>query len=104
MIDKLVSVVASAWQDSWTAPAGRGSTRYLTSDGYEVIVVQNPTVTLADDVVVTRRAIASAQDRRSAGRPFHGGVVSTEADIDPKVTSFGYIAAFAPEPAIGRRP
>ena len=33
----------------------------LLRDGYEVLVVQNPTVTLADDVTVTKRAIAAAK-------------------------------------------
>ena len=33
----------------------------LKKDGYKVTIVQNPTTSLADDVAVTRRAIA-AQD------------------------------------------
>ena len=38
-----------------------GVYRALTKSGHSVTVVQNPTISLADDVAVTRRAIA-AQD------------------------------------------
>jgi pimeloyl-ACP methyl ester carboxylesterase len=38
-----------------------GVYKLLKKDGYDVIVVQNPTSTLADDVAVTKRAIASAK-------------------------------------------
>jgi len=72
----------------------------LRKDGYNVSVVQNPTVSLADDVAVTRRAIA-AQGGQS-GRVIlvghsYGGVVVTEAGNDPKVAALVYIAAFAPD-------
>ena len=33
--------------------------KILKKDGYNVVVVQNPTLSLADDVAVTRRAIAA---------------------------------------------
>jgi pimeloyl-ACP methyl ester carboxylesterase len=69
----------------------------LAADGYEVIVVQNPTVTLADDVAVTRRAIASAQHPVILVGHSYGGVVITEAGNDPKVSNVVYIAAFAPD-------
>ena len=36
-----------------------GVYKLLRKDGYTVAVVQNPTISLADDVAVTRRAIAS---------------------------------------------
>jgi pimeloyl-ACP methyl ester carboxylesterase len=69
----------------------------LTKDGYEVIVVQNPTISLADDVVVTRRAIAAAKHPVVLVGHSYGGVVITEAGNDPKVVSLTYIAAFAPD-------
>lgn len=69
----------------------------LTRDGYEVIVVQNPTVSLADDVVVTKRAIANAKHPVVLVGHSYGGVVITEAGNDPKVSSLTYIAAFAPD-------
>lgn len=69
----------------------------LTSEGYEVIVVQNPTVTLTDDVAVTRRAIAAAKHPVVLVGHSYGGVVVTEAGNDPKVRAIAYIAAFAPD-------
>jgi pimeloyl-ACP methyl ester carboxylesterase len=69
----------------------------LTKDGFEVIVVQNPTITLADDVIVTKRAIAAAKHPVVLVGHSYGGVVITEAGNDPKVSSLTYIAAFAPD-------
>jgi len=69
----------------------------LTNDGYEVIVVQNPTVSLADDVTVTKRAIAAAKHPVILVGHSYGGVIITEAGNDPKVSSLAYIAAFAPD-------
>ena len=69
----------------------------LVKDGYKVIVVQNPTTSLADDVAVTRRAIASAQGDVVLVGHSYGGVVITEAGTDPRVKALVYIAAFAPD-------
>ena len=69
----------------------------LAKDGYEVIVVQNPTISLADDVAVTKRAIAAAKNPVVLVGHSYGGVVITEAGNDPKVASLVYIAAFAPD-------
>lgn len=96
MTDKSVSVVlvhggfvdGSGWQ---------GVHDILTKDGYEVIIVQNPTISLADDVAVTRRAIAAAKNPVVLVGHSYGGVVITEAGNDPKVASLAYIAAFAPD-------
>jgi pimeloyl-ACP methyl ester carboxylesterase len=68
----------------------------LKKDGYNVVVVQNPTVLLADDVAVTRRVIASQSGRVILVGHSYGGVVITEAGNDPKVAALVYIAAFAP--------
>jgi pimeloyl-ACP methyl ester carboxylesterase len=69
----------------------------LKRRGYRVTVVQNPTTSLADDVAVTKRALA-AQDGPSVlvGHSY-GGVVITEAGNDPKVAGLVYVAAFAPD-------
>lgn len=74
-----------------------GVYRILTKKGYTVSVVQNPTVSLADDVAATRRIVA-VQDGPVVlvGHSF-GGVVITEVGNDPKVTRLVYIAAFAPD-------
>lgn len=69
----------------------------LTRDGYEVIVVQNPTISLEDDVAVTRRAIAAAKHPVVLVGHSYGGVVITEAGNNPKVKALAYIAAFAPD-------
>jgi len=69
----------------------------LKKDGYDVTVVQNPTISLADDVAVTRRAIAQAKGPVVLVGHSYGGVVITEAGNDPKVAGLVYIAAFAPD-------
>jgi pimeloyl-ACP methyl ester carboxylesterase len=69
----------------------------LKRDGYDVIVVQNPTISLEDDVAVTKRAIASAKGDVVLVGHSYGGVVVSEAGNDPKVKSLVYITAFAPD-------
>src|SRR2546423_13051469 len=71
--------------------------KILKKDGYNVIVVQNPTLSLADDVAVTKRAIASQGGPVLLVGHSYGGVVITEAGTDPKVAGLVYIAAFAPD-------
>src|SRR4029077_14425362 len=69
----------------------------LKKDGYNVSIVQNPTVSLADDVAATK-IILAAQDRPLilVGHSY-GGAVITEAGNDPKVAGLVYIAGFAPD-------
>jgi pimeloyl-ACP methyl ester carboxylesterase len=67
----------------------------LKRDGYDVTVVQNPTISLADDVAVTKRAIAAAPGKVILVGHSYGGVVVSEAGTDPKVAGLVYIAAFA---------
>ena len=96
MPKKLVNVVlvhggfvdGSGWE---------GVYRILKKDGYNVSIVQNPTISLADDVAATKRVLA-AQDRPVilVGHSY-GGAVITEAGNDPKVAGLVYIAAFAPD-------
>jgi len=74
-----------------------GVYKLLKKDGYDVIVVQEPTTTLADDVAVTRRAIASAEGDVILVGHSYGGVVVSEAGTDSKVKGLVYIAAFAPD-------
>jgi pimeloyl-ACP methyl ester carboxylesterase len=69
----------------------------LKCNGYNVTVVQNPTVSLADDVAVTKRAIATQEGPVILVGHSYGGVVITEAGNDPKVAGLVYIAAFAPD-------
>jgi pimeloyl-ACP methyl ester carboxylesterase len=69
----------------------------LKKDGYNVSIVQNPTLSLADDVAATKLIIA-AHDRPVVlvGHSY-GGAVITEAGNDPKVEALVYITAFAPD-------
>jgi len=69
----------------------------LLRNGYDVMIVQNPTISLADDVAVTKRAIAAAKYPVVLVGHSYGGVVISEAGNDPKVKSLAYIAAFAPD-------
>jgi len=74
-----------------------GIHRILRRDGYEVSVVQNPTLSLADDVAVTRRALAALDGPVLLVGHSYGGAVVTEAGTDPKVAGLVYITAFAPD-------
>ena len=69
----------------------------LTSDGYRVSVVQNPTLSLAGDVDATLQVLR-AQDGPSVlvGHSY-GGVVVSEAGTDDSVAALVYIAAFVPD-------
>jgi pimeloyl-ACP methyl ester carboxylesterase len=69
----------------------------LKKDGYTVAIVQNPTTSLADDVVATRRVVAAQNGPVVLVGHSYGGAVVTEAGTDPKVASLVYIAAFAPD-------
>ncbi|HEY3617533.1 MAG TPA: alpha/beta hydrolase [Candidatus Sulfotelmatobacter sp.] len=67
----------------------------LRKDGYTVTIVQNPTISLADDVAVTKRAIAAQNGPVILVGHSYGGAVITEAGNDPRVAGLVYIAAFA---------
>jgi pimeloyl-ACP methyl ester carboxylesterase len=81
-------VDGSGWQ---------GVHQRLVNDGFDVIVVQNPTISLEDDVAVTKRAITQAKYPVVLVGHSYGGVVITEAGNHPNVKSLAYIAAFAPD-------
>jgi len=96
MSKKLVNVVLV--HGGFVDGAGwEGVHRILKKDGYNVSIVQNPTLSLADDVAATKLILA-AQDRPVilVGHSY-GGVVITEAGNDPNVAGLVYIAAFAPD-------
>jgi len=81
-------VDGSGWEDVY---------KILKSDGYNVSVVQNPTISLAGDVAATR-AVLDAQDGPAilVGHSY-GGVVITESGNHPNVETLVYITAFAPD-------
>jgi predicted alpha/beta hydrolase family esterase len=70
-----------------------GVYKILRRDGYSVSIVQNPTISLEDDVAVTKRTLA-AQDRPTilVGHSY-GGAVITEAGNHPKVGIGGGLRA-----------
>jgi pimeloyl-ACP methyl ester carboxylesterase len=81
-------VDGSGWQ---------GVYEQLTKDGYAVSVVQNPTISHADDVVATRRVIDAVSEPVILVGHSYGGAVITEAGNHPKVAALVYIAAFVPD-------
>ena len=81
-------VDGSGWQ---------GVYRALKKNGYSVTIVQNPTLSLADDVAVTKRTLAAQNGPAILVGHSYGGVVVTEAGNDPKVVGLVYVAAFAPD-------
>jgi len=74
-----------------------GVYQILKKQGYNVSIVQNPTISLQDDVKVTN-GILDAQDGPAilVGHSY-GGAVITEAGTHPKVAGLVYITAFAPD-------
>ena len=81
-------VDGSGWEDVY---------KILRKAGYNVSIVQNPTLSLEDDVAVTKRVIAAQNGPVVLVGHSYGGVVITEAGNDPKVAGLVYIAAFAPD-------
>src|ERR1700691_4193017 len=69
----------------------------LEADGYHVVAVQNPLISLTEDVAATRRAVALQDGPVSLVGHSWGGVVITQAGDDPKVVGLVYVSAYAPE-------
>jgi pimeloyl-ACP methyl ester carboxylesterase len=69
----------------------------LTKDGYNVSVVQNPTLSLADDVEATKRILAAQDGPAILAGHSYGGAVISEAGNDLAVAALVYICAFAPD-------
>src|SRR6266700_1605760 len=74
-----------------------GVYRILKKDGYSVTIVQNPTISLADDVAATKRIVHAQNGPVLLVGHSYGGAVITEAGNDPQVAGLVYIAAFAPD-------
>jgi len=69
----------------------------LKKDGYNVAIVQNPTISLAGDVAATKLVINEQDGPVLLVGHSYGGAVITEAGTDPKVVGLVYITAFAPD-------
>jgi len=74
-----------------------GVYRSLRKHGYNVSIVQNPTLSLEGDVATTKRVLASQDGPAILVGHSYGGAVITEAGNDPKVVGLVYITAFAPD-------
>ena len=74
-----------------------GVYRSLKKDGYNVSIVQNPTLSLDGDVAATKRVLALQDGPAILVGHSYGGAVITEAGNDPKVVGLVYITAFAPD-------
>ena len=74
-----------------------GVYRLLKQDGFNVSVVQNPTLSLEDDVAVTRRVLDKQDGPTILVGHSYGGAVITASGNHDKVAGLGYIAAFAPD-------
>jgi pimeloyl-ACP methyl ester carboxylesterase len=81
-------VDGSGWQ---------GVYEILRRDGYDVTIVQNPTISLDGDVAATRRVLSAQAGPAILVGHSYGGVVVTEAGNHPTVAGLVYIAAFVPD-------
>ncbi|MFE2061049.1 alpha/beta fold hydrolase [Streptomyces sp. NPDC059467] len=75
----------------------RGVYDALTTDGFNVQIVQNPTKSLADDVAVTLDVLDGAAGPVVLVGHSYGGAVITEAGNHDKVAALVYVTAFAPD-------
>ena len=69
----------------------------LKHEGFNVSVVQNPTLSLEGDVAATRRVLDKQDGPTILVGHSYGGVVVTEAGRHSNVAGLVYIAAFAPD-------
>jgi pimeloyl-ACP methyl ester carboxylesterase len=75
----------------------RGVYDILKEGGFNVSIVQNPTISLAGDVSATKLIVESQPGPVILVGHSYGGVVITEAGTHPKVAGLVYITAFAPD-------
>ena len=71
----------------------------LQRDGYEVVGVENPLVSLQADIATTKRAVAHFTGPVVlVGHSYGGVVISGAAAGNPNVKALVFVAAIAPEP------
>jgi pimeloyl-ACP methyl ester carboxylesterase len=91
---KNIVLVHGAWADG---SGWKGVYDILTKDGFKVSVVANPDTGIPDDVAATRRVLDRQDGPVILVGHSYGGVVITEAGVDPKVVGLVYLAAFGPD-------
>src|SRR5215469_167214 len=69
----------------------------LKQRGYNVSIVQNPTLSLQGDAAATRLVIDEQDGPVVLVGHSYGGAVITEAGTHPNIAALVYIAAFAPD-------
>jgi pimeloyl-ACP methyl ester carboxylesterase len=89
-----VILVHGAWADasSWSKVIPR-----LVAAHLNVVAVNLPLTSLADDVAATERAIALVNGPVLLVGHSYGGAVITQAGNDPKVIGLVFVAAYAPD-------
>lgn len=89
-----ILLVHGAWADgsSWNQVITN-----LSADGYNVTAVQLPLTSLADDVAVVQRALARENGKTLLVAHSYGGIVMTQAGVDPKVAGLVYVCAYGPD-------
>jgi pimeloyl-ACP methyl ester carboxylesterase len=74
-----------------------GVYRLLEQEGFNVSVVQNPTLSLLDDAIFTRRVLDQQDGPTILVGHSYGGAVISEAGTHENVAGLAYITAFAPD-------
>ena len=69
----------------------------LKQDGYDVAVVQNPTLSLAGDNTATRQILDEQTEPVILVGHSYGGAVVSEAGTHEKVAALVYVTAFVPD-------
>ncbi|MFZ1017219.1 MAG: alpha/beta hydrolase [Candidatus Cybelea sp.] len=69
----------------------------LEADGFNVSVVQNPTISLEGDVAATKMILDQQPEGAILVGHSYGGAVITEAGTHEKVAGLVYVTAFAPD-------
>jgi pimeloyl-ACP methyl ester carboxylesterase len=69
----------------------------LVAEGYNVLAVQNPLTSLADDIAATKRALDRIEGECILVGHSWGGFVITEVGNDERVAGLIYLAALAPD-------
>ena len=85
---KNIVLVHGFWTDG---SSYRNIIPILLAEGYEVIAVQNPLTSLADDVAATKRALDRIEGQCVLVGHSWGGMVITEVGNDQRVSGLVYI-------------
>jgi len=91
---KNIVLVHGAWADGscWSKVIP-----LLQAKGLNVVAVQNPLTSIAEDVAATNRMINAQKGPVLLVGHSYGGAVITEAGNHPQVAGLVYVAAFAPD-------